>query len=169
MEWKDLIGFEDLYWISSEGKIKNSKGKIVKTYYSTRCEYPMIRLYKEGETRSFMVHRLVAKHFVPNEYNKPQVNHKDKNKSNYSASNLEWVTAVENMHHHYTNGGVKRNNQTYKGKFGKDHNRSIKLECDGVIYHGISEASRVTGIGISTIWIAVKENRPAKGKFFKLV
>jgi len=48
--------------------------------------------------------RLVAKHFIPNTQNKPQVNHIDGNKQNDCVDNLEWVTNVENILHAFKNG-----------------------------------------------------------------
>jgi hypothetical protein len=122
----------------------------------------------KGKRLNKQIHRLVALAFINNPENKTQVNHIDKNKINNHMTNLEWVTPKENMKHHYDNGGIKNNNQTYKGKFGKEHNRSIKIICDGIVYNGMSEASRITGISISTISLAIKQNRSYKGMHFQL-
>ena len=62
---------------------------------SNTSGYASVRL----PDKNYLVHRLVATAFIPNPENKPQVNHKDGNKRNNSAENLEWATAEENMHH----------------------------------------------------------------------
>ena len=58
--------------------------------------------------KRYAVHRLIAKEFVENPYNKPCVNHIDGNKHNNAASNLEWATQSENIAHAYRIGIMKR-------------------------------------------------------------
>ena len=61
--------------------------------------YLTVRLRKDNKTYAKHIHRLVAEAFVPNPENKPEVNHKDGNKQNNCASNLEFVTHLQNIVH----------------------------------------------------------------------
>lgn len=61
--------------------------------------YHQIDLYKNRIVKQIGIHRLVAQAFIPNPNNKPQVNHKDGIKINNHVSNLEWVSASENIQH----------------------------------------------------------------------
>ena len=71
--------------------------------------YLGIQLYKGKKQKKFLVHRLVASAFIPNDdESKNQVNHKDEVKQNNRASNLEWCTAQYNstyndIHHRHIN------------------------------------------------------------------
>lgn len=97
--WKDIEGYEDLYEVSDEGRVRNKKtGRILKPGKDS-CGYPQVILCKDGTTRSFSVHRLVAKAFIPNPDNKPEVDHIDKNRSNNNVDNLRWVNHQENIDH----------------------------------------------------------------------
>lgn len=169
MRWKQIENTN--YEVSEKGEVRNIKTKQLKKLTSgSTSVYLMVQIYVNNSKRkNYLVHRLVAQYFVENPENKPQVNHIDKNKLNNDFSNLEWVTPKENMKHHYDTGGIKRNNQTYKGKFGKDHNRSMKVICNGIIYNSMSEASRETGIPVSSIHYSVRTNKPLKsGMHFEL-
>ncbi len=99
MIWKDIIGYEGLYQVSNTGLVKSLKGRrerILK--FSSPRGYKCVKLYKDGKV-NYLVHRLVAKAFIPNPDNKPDVNHLDGVRSNNNAENLEWCTSSENSLH----------------------------------------------------------------------
>lgn len=102
--WKDVPQFEGLYQVSNLGRVREirfSHGipKILKDFNNRG--YRRIVLTINYRKKKFLIHRLVASAFVVNDdpLNKTQVNHKDGNKSNNIASNLEWVNNSENQIH----------------------------------------------------------------------
>lgn len=169
--WKQIQKFN--YEINKKGVVRNlTTKKIIKAFPGGTSPYLMVCIHLgKSKTKSLLVHREVAKAFIPNPKNKSQVNHKDGDKLNNHVENLEWVTPKENIAHALDKGlWTKYNNQTYKGKFGKEHNRSIDVKCNGVVYHGLSEASRKTGIPISTISYSLKnKHRLRNGLLFEAV
>src|SRR5687768_7809758 len=106
--WKPIPGYEDLYEISNLGRVKSfrrlkkgSNYKVLKNHLS--LGYHTVCLTKNGKTVITKVHRLVAKSFIPNPDNKPEVNHIDMVRNNNHFSNLEWVTRSENIKHAFKN------------------------------------------------------------------
>jgi len=96
-EWRVIKEFPN-YSVSNLGNIINNKTnktlrKIIKGGYYT------ISLLNNTSRKNMKVHRLVAQTFIENPENKPEVNHKDKNKLNNNINNLEWNTRLENCQH----------------------------------------------------------------------
>lgn len=94
--WKTIDGFED-YEISNCGKVRNRiTGKELSTKHPDKI-HGYCRVYiktKRGYVTK-TVHRLVADAFIPNPENKEQVHHKNRDKTDNSVENLEWVTPEE--------------------------------------------------------------------------
>lgn len=123
---RDIAGYEGLYVVSDDGEVYSlphmvcngngyymKKGK--KLSQGKRAKfYPCVALFKDGELRTFSVHRLVAEAFIPNPDNLPEVNHKDENPENNHVDNLEWCSRQYNIEYskakrvaQYTKDGVK--------------------------------------------------------------
>ena len=117
--WKPIAGYDD-YHISSYGRVKSFQryraGKILKPALNIDG-YLYVGLYLDGETKNFFVHVLVARAFIPNPDNKPEVNHRIGWKLNCYVGNLEWATSAENQQHAYDNDLAKSGTEHYKAKF----------------------------------------------------
>ena len=100
-EWRDIEGYDGLYQISSWGRVRNIHTGHILTPYHNKKGYPKASLFAKGKRSpdKHRINRLVAKAFIPNPLELPQVNHKDGNKDNNSVSNLEWATNSENSRH----------------------------------------------------------------------
>ena len=160
--WKDIEGYEGLYQVSNLGRVRSLgrtinrmtrwgtvkpytiKPRVLKHKISAygRLQYHLHSL--DGVVKPYLAHRLVAKHFIPNPDNLPEVNHKDENPKNNRADNLEWVSHIANC-----NYGTR--NERSAAKRGR---QVEQLTLDGphvAFYQSASEASRMTGIGRKNI------------------
>lgn len=105
---KDVNGYEGLYAITPEGRLYSYKrngiggwqGGFRKPFVNSRG-YLQIVLQKKGIRKKFLIHRIVALHFIPNPGQKEAVHHRDHNRHNNRVDNLEWVTVDENNAYNY--------------------------------------------------------------------
>jgi len=116
--WKDVVGYEGLYQISTFGRVKSLKrfdtrGNLLKSRILKNVSrgngYLSVDLCKNATAKLFDLHRLVAQAYIPNPDSKPQVNHIDEDKTNNNVDNLEWVTIKENANHGTRNRRIGKN------------------------------------------------------------
>lgn len=116
--WKDIVGYEGLYEVSNTGVVRTHANK---TTYTARHgirrwkqkelkeKNPSgrdvrVSLWKEGKSKDYLVHRLVALAFLEKPEGKDCVNHIDGNPKNNNVSNLEWCDHKENNNHAFDTG-----------------------------------------------------------------
>lgn len=153
--WKDIEGFEGRYQISNLGRVKSlsryvqfgKQRRFVPEYIrkekSKPNGYRYVQLNLNGKEKDFHVHRLVAKHFVPGYFDGAHVNHKDGNKANNTADNLEWCTRSENQRHMYH---VLNHKAWVNGRFGAESPRAkriVQLSMNGEVIREWSCAADV--------------------------
>ncbi len=96
MRIKKIEGYEN-YTIDIYGHVYNTKRKRYLKGGISHGGYLRVGLRKNNIPKSYSIHRLVAKAFIPNPLNKPCINHIDRNKTNNIVTNLEWCTILENI------------------------------------------------------------------------
>ena len=142
---KEIKGYPN-YLISENGEVINkSRQRRLRTTISS-WGYERVGLYKDGKTKVFLVHRLVAEAYIPNPENLPQVNHIDMVKTNNCASNLEWCTAKYNVNY----GGESSS----MAKMMNSRRRPVVQILNGVVigeFESACDAERATGIHQSNI------------------
>lgn len=95
--WKPVEEYENLYLISNLGRLKRIKSERILNPFQCTNGYLQFRLTKAGASKNILAHRIIAKAFIPNPSNKPQINHKNGIRTDNSISNLEWCTFEENI------------------------------------------------------------------------
>lgn len=114
-EWKPVVGFEKFYKVSSNGTVVSLRtGKVRKPVLNQGTGYNTLVLCGDHTKKTICVHRIVAEAFVENPNGLGFVNHKDENKLNNNASNLEWCS--------------KAYNNTYNGKTQRCCKQVIQLD-----------------------------------------
>lgn len=101
---KEIPGFEGTYFVSDEGFVLNKDKRRMRPCVNSRTGYCQLNLRKDGRPMMRYIHRLVAEVFLNKPAGTCEVNHKDGNKQNNAATNLEWVSRSTNMVHAYKNG-----------------------------------------------------------------
>lgn len=158
---KKINNFSDYYitdngYVYSRKEYKNPTGRIKKIKNNLlNTGYLRVSLCKNNTVYSKDIHRLVAEAFIPNPENKPQVNHKNGNKTDNRADNLEWVSCKENINHSFD--VLKRKPNRSKPVFQLLNGVKIKE------FESITQASNSTGFLISSIIRSCKTGKMCGG------
>ena len=139
--WKPVVGYEGLYEVSNMGRVRSLdkrvktrradtdsffiKGRML-TQKPRHGGYLGVQLWRDGKCFQETTHRIVAKAFIPNPENLPQVNHKDEDKTNNCVENLEWCTAKYNA-----NYGTRNQRQARRGADSKNSIPIAQYTLDG--------------------------------------
>lgn len=163
--WKDIVGYEGLYQVSNLGRIKSFRkwnrakdpGERILNPTIANNGYEQVTLYRGQKDRhKFLVHRIVANAFIENPENLEAINHKDENRLNNRADNLEWCTLSYNNAY----GTARIRGSITQG-------RPIdQYTLEGIhlaTYESLAVASMITGISSHAISDCCK-GRTASGK-----
>ena len=143
--WKDVKGFEGLYQVSSLGRVKSVRRNRLLCFHDTSNGYLQVHFHRDGKAVYEYVHRVVAKAFLPDPLpEQTEVNHKDENRHNNVASNLNWCTRSEN--HKW--GTCQQKQHDTKARNGKTKPVVMSSLSGSVVavYPGLHAAERATGI-----------------------
>lgn len=161
---KEEIRFNEKYncYISNMGYIIRETGQV--SYPTCRKDtgYYVIR---DGNGKVKRIHRMVAETFLGEPEQRLDVNHKDGDKSNNRADNLEWVTRSENLYHAYQSGlrSQKRGEENHAAKLTVAQAQEIydRYETDG--YHSnTTELAKEFGLAPGTVRKIVKGEKKGK-------
>jgi hypothetical protein len=154
--------------VSCTGEVFSRLGRKLKQQI-THDGYLRVELHHKGAAKKHSVHRLVASAFVPNPEGKPQVNHKDGNKTNNTHSNLEWVTQSENQLHAYKIG-LQKGFHISGRRLSAAHRAALCgsrwagesriYVCGGLEFNNPDDAAKHYGISRQTVY-----NRAASPRF----
>ncbi len=163
INWKTCCEAAD-YLVSDCGRIFSKILNREIPFQTSRDGYSKVTLRLDINLRkTFSVHRLVASAFIPNPLIKETVNHKDGDKTNNLASNLEWATRSEQTQHAWDSGLI-RNLESRKESIRVKQGKSVQCIETGIIYRSIGEAAELLGLKKANLSNVLKGKGKTCGK-----
>lgn len=173
-EWRNIKGYEGLYQVSNLGRVRSLdhyasngvkdiiyKGRILSQNLGTNG-YLSVQLSKGGKIVRRMIHRLVGEAFIDNPSKLPMINHKDENKKNNVADNLEWCDAKYNSNYGHAREKIskKRRGVPFPTKW-----KSVICVETGERFKSVKEAAEKTGTNKSAISMVINGVRNKAGGY----
>lgn len=165
--WKIISDFPN-YKVSDSGEVFSIKRGILLKPSISKFGYARVTLYKDnGEKHKIMVHRLVAKAFIPNPNELEQVNHINENKLDNTVSNLEWCTSSYNVNFGSRNGVVSEKLRKIKNETTAKPINQINIETNEIVrtWTSIREIERELGIPHSNIYACCTGKRKTRNGY----
>lgn len=151
-EWTSIENYPK-YLISTCGRVYSIKRNNILNPYHDAWGYLCVSLRNEHGGRTSSIARLVANAFIPNPYNKPEVNHKNGNKEDNRIDNLEWATRAENEQHAFATGlNVRSSYDAGRPK------RKIRDLETGIVFDSVAECAKSLGCTHANIVNYFKRN-----------
>lgn len=165
MIWKEIKEIDKRFTVSDTGLVKRLAGELTDSIGRIKFYPEAIIKPRPGATgymrvtlsgKDYYVHRLVALAFLDNPLGKPEVNHKNGNKTDNRVSNLEWATKLENCRHASENNLINKHSEKRKIQCAVNSRNSIEINSKPVVqldlsgevikeYSSVSEAIRAFG------------------------
>lgn len=165
-EWRDVVGYEGYYQISSLGRVRSLdrtsgnrrvKGRMKKTVIA-KIGYPVVQLHKDGKGSLKYVHRLIAEAFIPNPNGFDQVDHINGIKSDSRVDNLRWCNKSQNYVYAVELGIIDLEQKTadLQSKKARVKQRAATIRPivrnDGVVFDSLTDAAKELGCTKNSIW-----------------
>lgn len=185
MRWCPVPGYEDIYLVSDTGIIKSVDREIYNSHngyckikgrqlrpFTDKDGYQKVILCKEGHKFYAGIHRLVAMAFIPNNENKPCIDHINAITNDNRVENLRWATYKENSNNpiFIAKQTGRRHSLETRLKMSLHNNqpncRRVKCVDTGEIFKSMSHAARYMNGSITGLKDALKANRKYKGVMF---
>lgn len=180
-EWRDVVGYEGLYQVSSFGRVKGvarsvkRNGHEVKVPERFLCQtdnsngYLRVNLSKDNRVKQTFVHRLVAEAFVDNPDGCRYIDHLDSDRHNNHVENLVWCTQSENISAAYSRGRRKYvpMSEEARARVTKKIAKPV-VRSDGKIYPSVTSAARDLCVTVGMVRHVLKGRaKTVKGYSFR--